>query len=53
MIDICRRLELVDWGISFDSVQSCWNAFESELVRVVDEVAPLVEFLIKCVPWTP
>ena len=49
MIDICRRLELVNWGISFDSVQSCWNAVESELVKVVDEIAPLVEFLINSV----
>ena len=31
--------------LTIKQVQSCWNAFESELVRVVDEVAPLVEFL--------
>ena len=31
--------------MDYDCVQSYWNAFEDELIKVVDKVAPLVQFV--------
>ena len=39
------HFELVNWSMDYDCVQSYWNAFEDELIKVVDKVAPLVQFV--------
>ena len=45
MAGLCGRLAPVNWGKWFDSVQSCWDAFESALVGVVDQNAPLAPLI--------
>ena len=35
------KLESQNWQILNDDVQGYWNCFESRLVRIVDELAPL------------
>ena len=38
------KLAEVDWNIQIDDVQEFWNAFESLLIKIVDEIVPLTEF---------
>ena len=38
------RLNGVDWNIGIDDVQNFWNEFESKLVRIIDEIAPMATF---------
>ena len=35
------KLESQNWQIFNDDVQGYWNCFESRLVRIVDELAPM------------
>ena len=35
----------IQWVSGFDTVQSCWNDFESKLVGVVDVLVPSVPFI--------
>ena len=42
---LTRCLKEINWGLTSDSVQGCWDEFENKLIRVVDVVAPLVEFV--------
>ena len=35
--------------LGYDNVQSCWNSFESKLLRVIDKVAPMTQFINKSV----
>ena len=37
-------LSLIDWSNNLMEVQSVWNDFETELIRVVDNLVPLTEF---------
>ena len=39
-----EALSLVDWSNNLKDVQSVWNDFETKLIRVVDDHAPLMEF---------
>ena len=41
-----HALKALDWDINILEVQYYWNVFESLLVRVFDEVAPMTEFII-------
>ena len=34
----------MDWNIQINDVQEFWNAFESLLIKIVDEIVPLTEF---------
>ena len=34
----------MDWSNNLNDVQSVWNDFETKLIRVVDDHAPLMEF---------
>ena len=38
---LLNELSKQDWQIKKDSVQSYWNEFESNLVKVIDKIAPL------------
>ena len=42
---LVRGLKGINWDLVSDTVQGCWDEFENKLVRVVDVVAPLVEFV--------
>ncbi len=33
-----------NWDLQSDSVQDCWNEFESKLVKMVNMIVPLTEF---------
>ena len=33
-----------NWDFKSDSVQAYWNELENQLVNIIDELAPLVEF---------
>lgn len=44
-LNLCVELGKVDWQLRSDSVQDCWNEFESKLVEVVDKIVPLTEFI--------
>ena len=35
----------MDWNINIDNVQKFWNVFENNLIRVVDEIVPLTDFV--------
>ena len=39
--------------MDYDCVQSYWNAFEDELIKVVDKVAPLVQFVNSSIKQCP
>ena len=41
---LLAELSLVDWSSDVNNVQNMWDAFESKLVKVVDNIAPLTEF---------
>ena len=41
---LCTKLENVNWDINVNDIQGYWNVFESLLIKIVDEVAPLVDF---------
>ena len=34
----------MDWRIEIDDVQQFWNVFENRLIKVIDEIVPLVEY---------
>ena len=34
-----------DWDFKFDGVQSTWNAFESQLIEVIDDLCPLEQVI--------
>ena len=34
-----------NWDFKSDSVQAYWNELENQLVNIIDELAPLVEFI--------
>ena len=38
---LCNKLSLVDFDVSINNVQECWNDFENKLMAVVDEITPL------------
>ena len=38
------KLSSVDWNINIDDVQEFWNRFENMLIKIVDEIVPLIEF---------
>ena len=40
-----EKLRSVDWNINIDNVQEFWNVFENNLIRVVDEIVPLTDFV--------
>ena len=37
-------LSTVDWNLQGDTVQDCWNDFETKLMCVVDQLVPITEF---------
>jgi hypothetical protein len=41
---LCDKLNQIDWSCDADSVQGCWNDFESKLLRVVDDLIPVTKF---------
>ena len=38
---LVQNLTMVNWNIEVDDVQSYWNTFESNLVEIIDKIAPL------------
>ena len=42
---LISELNQANWKYGYDTVQSCWNSFESTILRVVDKLAPLVKFV--------
>ena len=38
------KLSLESWDADFIVVQAFWNYFESKLLKIVDEIAPLAQF---------
>ena len=38
-------LEAINWQIDISDVQNFWNAFEQDLLSVVDQIVPIVEFV--------
>ena len=42
---LLRELSLVDWYSDVNNVQNMWDDFECKLVKVVDKVTPLTEFI--------
>ena len=41
---LCERLARINWNFESDLVQDFWNELESQLITVVDELIPIVEF---------
>ena len=41
---LCRKLFLLNWNFTSDSVQAYWNELENQLIGVIDDLAPLVMF---------
>lgn len=41
---LCDKLNQIDWSCDADSVQGCWNDFESKLLKVVDDLIPVTKF---------
>ena len=39
--NLLSRLNNIRWDLNIDDVQSYWNSFETKLVEVIDEIAPL------------
>jgi hypothetical protein len=35
--NLCEKLNMVNWSSDVDSVQGCWNAFENNLLQVMDQ----------------
>ena len=46
---LCERLSNEDWSVDNDCVQEYWNCFENKLIRIVDDIVPLVSFKNNCV----
>ena len=44
-IVLLDELSRVDWNSDVNNVQNMWDEFESKLVRVVDKITPLTEFI--------
>ena len=44
-IVLLEELSRVDWNSDVNNVQNMWDEFESKLVRVVDKITPLTEFI--------
>ena len=42
---LIEKLNLVNWQIEADDVQSYWNIFETKLLKVVDELVPYKTFV--------
>ena len=38
---LINELNKVNWDIPYDNVQAYWNCFESKLIEIVDNIAPL------------
>ena len=38
---LIQNLSMVNWNIEKDQVQTYWNTFESNLVEIIDKIAPL------------
>ena len=34
---LCRKLSLLNWNVTSDSVQAYWDELENQLVRVIDQ----------------
>ena len=47
------ELKKVDWNINIDDVQQYWNAFENELIKIVDRIVPLVDYSNNIVKLKP
>ena len=39
-------LNQINWQVEFDDVQSCWNHFENNIIRIVDEIASNKKFCL-------
>ena len=40
------ELNRVDWSVDATNVQGIWNDFETKLIHVVDNLVPIVEFIL-------
>ena len=38
---LCSKLSVVNFDISTNNVQECWNDFENNLVKVIDDILPV------------
>ena len=38
---LCNKLANVEFDVSSNNVQECWNDFETRLVMIVDEILPM------------
>ena len=39
---LCNKLANVQFDLTIDNVQGCWNDFENKLITVVDEILPVL-----------
>ena len=42
---LTNKLTSVDWKIEIDDVQQYWNVFESKLIKIIDYIVPLVDYV--------
>ena len=40
---LCQGLSKHNWSFTSDSVQAYWNQLENQLIKIIDELVPLVE----------
>ena len=41
-----EKLNQVNWEVEFDDVRLCWNHFETNLLKIIDEIAPNKKFCL-------
>ena len=46
------ELKICKFDLGIEDVQGFWNAFENEIIRVVDKVIPYTEFINNCTSAT-
>ena len=42
---LINKLTGVDWKIEINDVQQYWNVFESKLIKIIDDIVPLVDYV--------
>ena len=41
---LIERLSLTNWDLTSDTVQDYWNQFETKILQIVDDIAPMTTF---------
>ena len=47
------ELDKIDRKYGYETVQSCWNSFESTILKVGDKIAPLTKYVNNLVKKLP